>query len=511
MGRKLREAFTAYRYAAPTATVPRETQTDSLPNDEYEMERAKDSAGFRGDISTHYVIGGGKIARREREREEKDRLAREAEQQRREKERLAAEAEAAQRRREAEERERREKEAAEAQAQRKREAQQEARRQAEKAEEERRRRRRHDEAAAAAARVAAVTSAPNSTAEAVANPSVAAGGEDEGTARGTGAGADADADADAGDAAPLRSDAYLEVVSKRRARAEAAEKRAAEIRRDRDMASMRAAVRLRGAGQVSKLSATEKQVETVAGGVVKFFQAELTRFGSPAFEYAAFQVAGRLIDYARDPQSDCVAFAAARTSRLIEAHVEGFEEVLECAIARACPLLAGQWLHRSDYSTADEFNRAFGHRAGEDSAAFRAAIHALARFCGARWQARDERGGGQSAPAIGDAWRWLARTLNRAPRTETMPAFLSPALLGVLATAGRELNFQYRANFAKLVRYLQRFILPRLPRGGNDVPDVARHHDELCRVVETFAAQAGKRDFPVPSGLPLPLEDARNT
>lgn len=502
MGPKLRETFTVSQRAAGAAAATWEEPAAYLSSDEEEVESAKGFMDLRYDIRAHYADGEEEIARLARERREERRrreeeMARRAEEARREQERQAA-AEAEQRRREAEERERRRRQAAEAKARQQREAEEEAMRRAEEA----RSRRRQEEAAAAAARVAAATSASLGGSEAPAGQGTATVAEGE-----SGAAAAAGAAA----APPARSDAYLEVVTERRARAERAEELAERMRGDRAMSSTRAAVRLRGAGQVSKLSATEKQVRTVAESVVRFFQAEHARWQAPdAFEYAAFQVAARLVDYARDPQSDSAAFAAARTSRMIEAHVEGFEEAMECAIARACPLLGGQWLVRSDFATADDFNRAFGHRSGEDAAAFRAAIHALARFCGARWQTRDEQRRGTGAPGIGDAWRWLARTLNRAPRTETLPAFLSPALLGVLETAGRELNFQYRGSLARLIRYIQRFVVPRLPRGGQELPDVARHHTELCRLVDAFAAQAGQRDLPVPAGLPLPVEDARN-
>lgn len=199
------------------------------------------------------------------------------------------------------------------------------------------------------------------------------------------------------------------------------------------------------------------------------------------FEYISFNLAFTILENATHEYNmgevmDLVknqSFVLAYVSFYLEYHFKGFREVMECAIVKESYIMTGLWNKSEIYN----LNK----------------VYLIARFCGARWQISYNDNGKIITPLIKDSWSWFARVLNNMPENRNIKYILYSASLGVLETAGRELNFYYRENFLKIIYYIKEYVFVN----ESDIDEkYIRKKNAFEKILNKFIENDGKSDLP---------------
>jgi len=253
---------------------------------------------------------------------------------------------------------------------------------------------------------------------------------------------------------------------------------------------------------VSQISGTRKQVMRKSEQLIDVLR-NAERMGQAMSAFCMDTLAERIVDQA-DAQisaAQASAFPIAAVAVNVCAAHPALTDVLMAHFHRLCPYTVPMYPPKQENQSMADYQISIGYRhSSEGPNGFETEDSYLARISGtiALYAAITQTiyDKGVHPFGLSHAWAWLARVLNMRPRRVT-PTILLP----FLEIAGYELNRVYRRQFVKLLNFISKDYMTRLPPDA-PAPAVAR----LKIYMHEFRAAGGKLQAPEGRNMPEDLQ-----
>jgi len=214
---------------------------------------------------------------------------------------------------------------------------------------------------------------------------------------------------------------------------------------------------------LNTVASTAKSVREKTEQLIKLLQQAKAR--SPqSFESIALTIADKIVDQAtsRIHLSQSSAFPFAMLAALICVYVPEFTEILMGVFAERCIYIVPRYLDRQDFKgNADQYRLALGYTQDKENkqTGFEEEDKYFEKMGGyvSLYAAFMQTDIAKHPHGLDQAWVWVSRLLNQAPRTAT-----ASILLAFLEVSGYGLLKAYPQQFPKLLDFIERHFLPRL-------------------------------------------------